>query len=173
VTKRAAATVVFASAASLVVASPYPAASAATRLTFAVTPSTVANGGVITVTGTAAPCVVVMIRAHPGALGVTSLGPIEASVHNGRYSTSVRLPRFVPDPSRPGVNAKQFFTAICAGTTGPVAMATIAVTGTELPRTGSNALSLSTVALGAVIIGAVLAAATKQRRPSGDSIFPG
>jgi len=147
----------------LFVASQCPAASSAPALTLVVTPSTVVNGSVAAVRGTAASCAVVVIRAHPGALGVTGIGPIEAPVRVGRYSTSVRLPRFVPDPSRPRLNATQFFEAICAGMTGPEAMTTLSVTGTEL-ATSSNPLPSAIVGLAAVIIGCAFAGATVRRQ---------
>ncbi len=141
-----------------------------TQLTLSVEPTHVDNGGVVVLSGTA-DCESVEIGAHPGALGIRSIGPIIAPVVDGQFSVQVQLPLFLPDPSRPGLNDEQNFGATCAGTVEPVATATLHVTGIELAATGSSVglltrTGLAAAAIGLLFIGAARRAAQRTRQPA-------
>jgi LPXTG-motif cell wall-anchored protein len=137
------------------------AASEAGPSTLAVSPTMVSNGAEVTVHGTA-PCSSVVIDAHPGALGVQSVGPITVRVIDGRFSARLRLPVFAPDPSRPGLDSDQNFNAVCVGGSLPSPTATVRVTGIGLPRTGSNALLLAAAGMGIVLSGVAIMVVTRR-----------
>jgi hypothetical protein len=130
--------------------------------TLAVNPPAVRNGGIVTASGTAT-CSAVVIDAHPGALGVQSIGPIIAPVRRGRFSIQVHLPVFVPDPSRPGLDSDQNFNAVCSGSVDPSATAHLTVTGIDLPRTGANSRRLTMIGVGTIVIGLAALGTTRRR----------
>jgi LPXTG-motif cell wall-anchored protein len=130
--------------------------------TIAVNPSVVQNGGIVTASGTAT-CSAVVIDAHPGALGVRSIGPIIARVSNGTFSVRVRLPVFVPDPSRYGLYDYQGFIASCPEARYGSATSELRVTGIELPRTGSDARSLAAVGIAGILSGLSALALARNR----------
>ena len=123
----------------------------------------------MTVTGTA-PCSTVEIDAHPGALGVRSIGPITAQVREGRFSVRVRIPVFTPDISRPGLYDQEGFIANCPGIASDTSE--LRVTGIELPRTGSNTEVLMVLGVGAIFCGLAGLASTRTRRLSGAPTVP-
>lgn len=131
------------------------------QLTLVVTPPQVANGGTIQASGTA-PCASVQVDAHPGARGVRSVGPVLATVTNGRFSVMIPLPRFAADPALPGVDDTQNFTAVCAGTTEPMATAAVHVTG-GLAATGSTWSRPAKLAAAMIIVGALVVAMGRRR----------
>jgi hypothetical protein len=133
-------------------------------LTLKVAPTTVANGSVVVATGTA-PCAYVVITAHAGALGVSSVGPLKAPVEEGSYTARIQLPTFAPDPSRPGLDAHQNFEATCFATAAPVATATVTVTGIVLPTTGAATQPLILCASTLGLAGAALMVAARRRIP--------
>lgn len=130
--------------------------------TLAVHPSVVQNGGIVTASGTAT-CSAVVIDAHPGALGVRSIGPIIARVSKGSFSVRVRLPVFVPDPSRYGLYDYQGFIASCPGARYGSPTGELRVTGIELPRTGSDTRSLAAVGIAGILCGLSALAFARNR----------
>jgi len=138
-----------------------PAAAATPAITLAVSPTVVANGGEVSLRGTA-PCQRVQITGSPGASGAAYV-KTTATVSRGHYVTRLRLPHFVPDPSRPGLFDSLAFHAFCSAQS-PEADSGIQVTGVELARTGSDIRYLFVAAVLALLIG-IVCARTPSRGP--------
>jgi LPXTG-motif cell wall-anchored protein len=139
-----------------------PASASPAVPTLAVKPSVVQNGDMVTLSGTAT-CSVVVIDAHPGASGAWSVGPLIARVTNGAYSIRIRLPVFVEDPEKPGLNSDQAFNAACSGSVEPSSTSYVRVTGIELPSTGSDTRPLAAIGTAGIIGGLLAVAATRRR----------
>ncbi len=143
------------------------AATPASVITLAVAPSVVPNGGWVTLSGSA-PCSRVEITGSPGASGAAYV-MTTATVTQGRYFLRIRLPHFVPDPSRPGLFDGLAFHAFCPDTRIPEADGGVQLTGVELAGTGVNVLYALIGALSALLVGVVCVSSTRVERRSNRS----
>jgi hypothetical protein len=141
------------------------AATTAPRLTLAVAPGVVDNGGEILLIG-AATCPSVVINAYTGEPRVRALGPIKPVVAAGRFTVGSRVPFVGQGPARPGL-IRLYFEAQCIGSAQSAAT-TVLVLGQGLPPTGSDSIPLALAGASAVLGGMLLVG--RARRLHGSSL---
>jgi LPXTG-motif cell wall-anchored protein len=132
----------------------------------ATTSSTVPNGGSTTVTGAGwqpGATLALTIASTPQSLGTVMVQP------DGTFSTGVTIPCLDP--------GTHTITASGTGSSGTAATASTMITvsgacdpnSVSLPRTGSDAASLVTLAAGLALLGAVLLIVMNRRRSAVDA----